>query len=300
MRLKTVVYLAIGALGAAVLGAVGLGAFVASGVYDLAALRPHTPVVQSGLKFLQRRSVSFHARGLVAPPLDDPQLIQHGFRLYREQCIVCHGAPGEGRERVGIGLNPNPPPLTQAIERWSAAEIYWITANGLKMAGMPGFNLGKEIVDLWAIVAFVRRMNGLSPQEYRHMLMAAEGRPEAKAVDWVGELRASPRQAFAGDPARGKELIRLFGCSACHTIPGVVGANGMAGPPLTRWAERQYISGRVVNTPANLVAWIVDPQAIEPGTAMPASGSTAEQASDIAAYLYTLGKRPPWLNGEER
>jgi mono/diheme cytochrome c family protein len=271
-----------------------------SGMYDLAALRPHTPIVQSGLKLLQQRSVSFHARGLEVPPLDNPQLVEHGFGLYREHCVVCHGAPGEGRERIGMGLNPNPPPLVQAIERWSDAELYWITANGLKMAGMPGFNLGKVVVDLWAIVAFVRRMNGLSPQEYEHMVMVADGQPEVETVHWVGELRSSPQHAFTGDSERGKELIRFFGCSACHTIPGVVGAHGLVGPPLTRWAERQYISGRVVNTPANLVEWIVNPQAIEAGTAMPAAGATAEQARDIAAYLYTLGKRPPWLNGENR
>jgi mono/diheme cytochrome c family protein len=300
MTLKPVLYLAAGALGALVLGAVGVGGFVASGIYDLAALRPHTPIVQHGLNFLQQRSVSFHARGIQAPPLDDPRLVQHGFGLYRTHCVVCHGAPGEGRERVGIGLNPNPPPLIQAIEDCSEAELYWITANGLKMAGMPGFNLGRDVVDLWAIVAFMRRMNGLSPQEYRHMVMAADGQPEAETVHWVGELRASPRHAFTGDSERGKELLRFFGCSACHTIPGVVGANGLVGPPLMRWAERQYITGRVVNTPANLVEWIVNPQVIEPGTAMPATGATAEQARDIAAYLYTLGRRPPWLNGGDR
>jgi cytochrome c len=44
--------------------------------------------------------------------------------------------------------------------------------------------------------------------------------------------------------------------------------------------------------PAELIAWILNPTAIDPGTAMPAVGATVEQAQDMAAYLYTLGARP--------
>jgi cytochrome c1 len=36
------------------------------------------------------------------------------------------------------------------------------------------------------------------------------------------------------------------------------------------------------------MAWIEDPVAIEPGTAMPNLGVTGNQAHDMAAYLYTL------------
>jgi cytochrome c1 len=44
----------------------------------------------------------------------------------------------------------------------------------------------------------------------------------------------------------------------------------------------------VANTPANLVAWLVNPAGIDPLTAMPASGVNEAEARDIAAYLYTL------------
>ncbi len=64
------------------------------------------------------------------------------------------------------------------------------------------------------------------------------------------------------------------------------------GPALTGWAERQFISGRLVNRPAELTAWILNPPAIDPGTAMPELGVTVAQAEDMVAYLYTLGARP--------
>ena len=40
-----------------------------------------------------------------------------------------------------------------------------------------------------------------------------------------------------------------------------------------------------------LVAWLRDPPAISPGTAMPNLDLTEAQARDMAAYLYTLGAR---------
>jgi cytochrome c1 len=62
----------------------------------------------------------------------------------------------------------------------------------------------------------------------------------------------------------------------------------MVGPPLIQWSRRAYLAGRLPNTPSDLVHWIVAPQAIEPGTAMPMLGVSVEEARNIAAYLYTL------------
>jgi cytochrome c2 len=160
------------------------------------------------------------------------------------------------------------------------------------MAGMPSFLLGRTPEELWAIVAFVRQMNRLSPEEYRGLVGAAAAPDDTAGVRWVGETRAEALGRVDGDPARGKELLRELGCRSCHVIPGVKGPGGDAGPSLARWAERQFISGRLVNKPAELTAWILNPAAIDTGTAMPAVGATVEQALDMAAYLYTLGARP--------
>ena len=93
---------------------------------------------------------------------------------------------------------------------------------------------------------------------------------------------------FGGDPRHGWQLMQTYGCGTCHVIPGVVGAQGTVGPPLTDFGRRQYIAGTLPNTPDNLIHWLQDPQAIEPGTAMPGLGVTPAEARDMAAYLYTL------------
>jgi cytochrome c2 len=91
-----------------------------------------------------------------------------------------------------------------------------------------------------------------------------------------------------GNPDRGEHLIRDHHCGSCHTIPGVRGAHGAVGPPLEFFSRRIYIAGEVPNTPGNLVRWVMNPQSIEPKTAMPALGLNERDARDVAAYLYTL------------
>jgi len=91
-----------------------------------------------------------------------------------------------------------------------------------------------------------------------------------------------------GDPSRGPALMRKYGCQSCHTIPGVVGADGLVGPPLAGIASRSYIAGVLTNAPDNMLRWIRDPKAVDPLTAMPNTGVTASDARHIVAYLYTL------------
>jgi cytochrome c1 len=110
----------------------------------------------------------------------------------------------------------------------------------------------------------------------------------AAAACGPGERRLALTDVPGGDADRGEAAMGLYGCAACHTIPGVAGANTSVGPPLTDFAYRQYIAGELTNTPDNLVRWIMDPQGVEPGTAMPNMGVTEADARDIAAYLASL------------
>jgi cytochrome c2 len=100
------------------------------------------------------------------------------------------------------------------------------------------------------------------------------------------ELKAA--DLARGDPRHGRELALAYGCGGCHEIPRIPGAHGRVGPPLAGFASRAYVGGVLENTPTNLVAWLQDPRAIDPQTAMPAVGLDERQARDLAAFLYTL------------
>lgn len=91
----------------------------------------------------------------------------------------------------------------------------------------------------------------------------------------------------------GRELIHTYGCGECHVIPGVEGARGKVGPPLTGFGKHSMIAGKLENTPANLAYWIQHPEEIQPNTPMPDLGVKDNDARDIAAYLSQL-EHHPW------
>lgn len=98
----------------------------------------------------------------------------------------------------------------------------------------------------------------------------------------------TPRAAIAGDAERGRLEITRLQCGACHTIPGVRAARGAVGPSLAGYAQRPSLAGKWPNHPEHLIAWLRDPPAMAPHTAMPAVVADEQSARDIATYLYTL------------
>lgn len=105
----------------------------------------------------------------------------------------------------------------------------------------------------------------------------------------TGGVTLAPHPIQTGGDARlGRQIVVSRHCGTCHTIPGVRGANGVFGPPLNAFSRRTVIAGNFPNTPEALVPWIVSPTSMKPKTAMPDLGLSAQQARDVAAYLYTL------------
>jgi len=111
------------------------------------------------------------------------------------------------------------------------------------------------------------------------------------AIELSGCNRSAKREAAAmtgGDPDRGAANIATYGCGACHTIPGISGAHGLVGPPLAGIGKRMYVAGVLPNQPENLMRWVQDPHSVNEATVMPNLGVTPHDATDIAAYLYSL------------
>ena len=92
-------------------------------------------------------------------------------------------------------------------------------------------------------------------------------------------------QVPGAQPQRGPQLIKAYGCSACHVIPSS-SAQPRIGPSLEELPHQLYLAGKLPNTPDNLIRWIQEPEAIRPGTAMPNLHVGPEDARDLAAYLF--------------
>jgi cytochrome c oxidase subunit 2 len=71
-------------------------------------------------------------------------------------------------------------------------------------------------------------------------------------------------------------------------VSGTV-ANGRFGPDLTHLMSRDTIAaGAAPNTPDNLRLWIRNPNAIKPGSLMPAMELNEQDVNALTAYLVTL------------
>lgn len=110
----------------------------------------------------------------------------------------------------------------------------------------------------------------------------------ALAVPGVPALAWRDEPPPAARVAPGRDAIEAFACGACHTIPGIRGAAGTAGPSLAGFGRRAYIAGRIPNEAPALARWIADAPSFLPDTAMPDLDVPAADAQAMAAYLLTL------------
>jgi cytochrome c oxidase subunit 2 len=103
---------------------------------------------------------------------------------------------------------------------------------------------------------------------------------------WIEE-QSQPAQASAA-VSEGQHIFQTTACINCHAVNGTVG-DGRFGPDLTHLMSRETIaSGAAPNTPENLRLWIQNPDAIKPGSKMPAMGLSDPELDALTAYLATL------------
>jgi len=165
----------LGIVGVGVLVVLAFFAWVYSGGYDVAATRPHSAIGAWVLETVKRQSVRAHSRGIAAPPqLAEEGMVEEGARQYREDCQLCHAAPGI--EAAGFARNMNPPPLkmSDGARNWTSDELFWVVKNGIRMTGMPAF--GPRLSDdrIWRVVAFLGRMPEIGAERYMQLTAPAE------------------------------------------------------------------------------------------------------------------------------
>lgn len=226
-------------------------------------------------------------------------------------CDACHVIPGVAEATGLVG-----PPLTAWSERSYIAGalpntpqdlVTWIRdPQGVEPGtAMPSLGVGeadaRDIAAYLFTLGTAEPVGRQQPRRPRALLgwfgLRPGGDPdphrESAGPDDAREV-GTPDAREAGnalgqaDPALGRAALRRYGCVACHAIPGLRGADAAVGPPLLSWPRRGFIAGSLVNTPENLVRWILDPQGVEPGTVMPDVGATEADARHMAAYLFSL------------
>jgi mono/diheme cytochrome c family protein len=149
----------------------GTGLFVASGLYDVGADRPHTRWTFAMLDTLRERSVARRASNIQVPPLNSAERLAEGAEHYSAMCTECHLAPGMPDTPLRQGLMPKPPELSRS--KVDPAEAFWVIKHGIKATAMPAWGKTHDDEEIWNLVAFVEQLPMMSPEQYRAATRAA-------------------------------------------------------------------------------------------------------------------------------
>jgi len=155
------------------LAAIALGGFLFawSGLYNVAASRGHLAVINAILTFGMRNSVKTHALGIVAPQTYSNDLSTLGAAHFQSGCAYCHGAPGVPISPIAQSMLPPPPELSKVVQDWRDRELFWIVKNGIKYTGMPAWVAAQRDDEVWAVVAFLKRLPTLDAAGYRELAL---------------------------------------------------------------------------------------------------------------------------------
>jgi cytochrome c553/cytochrome c5 len=203
-------WLTAGAMGAVALAIAAIA--VISGAVPIKASSGHWRITAAFLDFAKVRSVSTHSWGIDAPPLDDQALILRGAGHYETACLPCHGGPGRSIPPVMRAMTPPPPELSQRITRWTPTELFSIVKHGIKFTGMPAWPVQRRDDEVWAVVAFLRRLPELDAAGYRDLVYGE--------LDLADAASGLPRHGEEPPPRAVREV-----CWRCH------GANGTGRGP---------------------------------------------------------------------
>ncbi len=109
-----------------------------------------------------------------APPIPaDEAAFVAGAQVYKDNCAVCHGLPGQPLSAIAQGMFPKPPKLMEGkgVTDDAPEESYWKIAGGIRMTGMPGFEKMLSSTQMWQVSLLVANADKL-PKSAKDALSA--------------------------------------------------------------------------------------------------------------------------------
>jgi mono/diheme cytochrome c family protein len=148
--------------------ALGAALFVESGFYNIGADDHHTKATLALITQLRDRSIETRLSSIQPQLAPTPAMIQSGAQHYAALCVGCHLAPGVVKSDLRTGLYPHPPNLAQE-DMQESRRTFWIIKHGIKMSAMPAWGKTLDDAAIWDVVAFVRKMPGMAPEDYQQL-----------------------------------------------------------------------------------------------------------------------------------
>lgn len=146
------------------------------GVVDVAADEPHSDLVYWLLEETRENAIKNAALAIEVPDLSEPEMLLTGGVDYEFMCSSCHLKPGQSESDMSIGLYPAPPNLTVSNKEHGGHEHdddvqsrknFWVIKHGIKASGMPAWGKTHDEQRIWAMVAFIKQLPTLTPEQYQ-------------------------------------------------------------------------------------------------------------------------------------
>jgi len=164
---------------------------------------------------------------------------------------------------------------------------FWVPALNRKIDMIPGL---RNRILLYATKTgqYRGQCSQFCGFQHAHMSMWVFVQTPAAYRAWLANMAAPARPPATALARTGEQLFMSSGCSSCHQLRGT-SATGTVGPDLTHVATRTSLAALTIpNDPAELAAWIRNPQAIKPGVRMPDLGLSPQKVNALVAYLDEL------------
>jgi cytochrome c oxidase subunit 2 len=162
---------------------------------------------------------------------------------------------------------------------------FWIPQLGGKTDLIPN-RINEMWIDPHQVGIYLGQCAQYCGTQHAKMLLRVSVESPEDFAAWV---RAQKQPAIQDErEIAGRRVFESTSCVNCHAVGGTNGT-GRFGPDLTHLMSRQTLaSGAAENTPENLRLWIENPDAIKPGSLMPAMKLSDADLDALVRYLETL------------
>ena len=227
--------------------------------------------------------------GALSPKRDEPSTLTVEVTGYQWWWSVRY--VDEEESRIAITANEVRIPVGQRVRVLLRAEdvihSFWVPGLQGKADMVPG-RTNVTWLEADAPGTWRGQCAEYCGMQHAKMALVVVAQPPDEFARWL-DLQRQPAATPADSNGHAdRDVFLESGCALCHSVRGTV-AHGTAGPDLTHLASRLTLAaGELPNTAGHLYGWIANPQALKPGTKMPAVPLEAEQMHAIVRYLQTL------------
>jgi mono/diheme cytochrome c family protein len=121
-------------------------------------------------KTARKLSIPASERDAKNPFASTPEVLSEARAHFANHCATCHGNDGSGKTQIGQNLYPKTPDMRQSeTQNLTDGQLYYIIDNGIRLTGMPAWGGPTQDDDSWKLVAFIRHLPQLTPQELKEM-----------------------------------------------------------------------------------------------------------------------------------